>query len=57
MVPANVFVTRLAIRTVISTKRFEATCKPLKESQYDSLSFGIKDKLGSGMCVAKYALI
>jgi len=32
MVPANVFVTGLAIRTMISTKRFDATCEPLKES-------------------------
>ena len=57
MVPANVFVTILAIGTMISTKRFEATCEPLEESQYDSLSFGIRDELDSGMHVAKYALI
>lgn len=57
MVPADVFVMRLAIRTMISTKRFKATCRPLKESQYDSLSFRIRDELRSSMRVAKYALI
>jgi hypothetical protein len=57
MVPANVFVTILAIRTMISTKSFEAACEPLKGSQYHSLSLRIRDKLHSGMHVARYALI